>query len=290
MADRAVRLLAAAARLVPESWVYPVGRRLGRIAAYAGRAYSARAHANIAAVFPTWTPARRRGVVLRMFEHLGIGVLEAVRLPTTPLAVRSERVSVQGREIFDAAFRRGRGVVAATGHIGNWEVLAACFADLGYPVHVVARRHPNPRLHDFIVGLRNGYGVNVLDRDRDTRGMLKALRGGEIVALLVDQDTRVQGTMLPFLGVPAVTPLGHVRLALRTGAALVALTITREDSGRHAVTVWEEIIPDTSLPEEDRTEVMARRCNEILGKAISLAPEQWVWMHRRWRQPSRVTT
>lgn len=223
-----------------------------------------------------------------MFEHLGVSALEAVRLPAMLPVDRSQRVSVHGRQILDAALARGRGVVAATGHIGNWEVLAACFADLGYPVNVVARRHPNPGLHDFIIGLRTGYGVNMLDRDHDTKRMIKALRAGEIVALLVDQDTRVQGTIVPFLGVPASTPLGHARLAARTGAALIVLTIARDDPGRHAVRVWEEIIPDPLLPEEARVHAMALRCNEILGEAITRAPEQWVWMHRRWRRPAVV--
>jgi KDO2-lipid IV(A) lauroyltransferase len=193
------------------------------------------------------------------------------------------RLTVLGIETLDAACRRGGGVVVATAHLGNWEVLAACFADMGYPVHVVARRHSNPSIDAFIADLREGYGVKVLDRDRDVKGMLRALRDGGIVALLVDQDTRVQGTMLPFMGLPAYTPLGHARLALRTGAALVVLTITRDAGGHHTVRVWEEVAPDLSLSSEARVEAMARRCNQILGEAIAAAPEQWVWFHRRWR-------
>jgi len=260
-----------------------MGSTLGWVGQHLARAEDARARANLAMVCPDWSNDQRRTVVRGMFQHLGVSALEALRLPVRSPAARMARTSVQGVEILDGAFRRGRGVVAATGHIGNWEALAACFADLGYPVHVVARRHPNPGLQALIVSLREGYGVHVLDRDRDTRQMLKALHRGEIVALLVDQHTRVQGTMLPFLGRPAYTPLGHARLAIRTGAALVVLTIARDSSGRHAVTVWEEVRADESLPEDLRVEAMASRCNEILGQAIRRTPEQWVWFHRRWR-------
>lgn len=261
----------------------PAGGVLGWLGWHVLPAQCAHALANLAAVFPDLPQTKRRAIARGVFRHLGVSVLEAVRLPLYAPPQRMARVSVRGVEILDEAFREGRGVVAATGHLGNWEVLAACFADLGYPVHVVARRHPNPGLQAFILALRRGYGVQVLDRDRDTRRMLKALRQGEIVALLVDQDTRVQGAMLPFLGIPAYTPLGHARLAVRTGAAMIVLSIVREASGMHQVTVWERVRADVRLPEEVRVRILAARCNEILGEAIRATPSQWVWFHRRWR-------
>ncbi len=275
--------LAAVIRRLPEGAIPPAGHLLGVFAHVTAREARGRASRNLAMVCRDWPPHRRALIVKGMFLHLGLSLVEAVRLSTSARVSATACAPVRGLDILDQAYRRGRGVVAATGHLGNWEVLAACFADLGYPVHVVARRHPNPRLNEFIVSLREGYGVRVLDRDRDTRAMVRALRRGEIVALLVDQDTKVQSEVLPFLGLPARTPVGHARLAVHTGAALIVLTI-RRDSGRHVVTVWEEVLAPASLPEDERVRLMALRCNEILGNAILEAPEQWVWLHRRWRE------
>ena len=214
--------------------------------------------------------------------------METIRLPRISQEERMKRITVEGLEVFKRAYDKGNGLLAVTGHIGNWEILAAAFCDLGFPINVVGRANPNPWIEAMIRDLREGYGAVVLDRDKDARGMLRSLRKGEVVALLVDQDTKVDGMFLPFLGRDAHTPVGHGKLSVRTGAPVVVLTINRRpDLLTHHIKVWEEVLPTADREPSNSVTAICSRCNAILENAIRAEPSQWVWFHRRWRTRQR---
>ena len=124
-----------------------------------------------------------------------------------------------------------------------------------------------------------------IPRGEDARALLRVLRRGEILGLLMDQDTNVQGVFAPFFGRPAHTPVGPVRLAMRTGAPLVPMALYREGEGYHLVVQPPIPLPDTGDREADLREGVAR-CNRTLEALIRRHPEQWVWMHRRWKTKS----
>jgi KDO2-lipid IV(A) lauroyltransferase len=236
---------------------------------------------NLRLIFPQWDRATRRRFGRRVLIHLGWNVLDFLRMDRlTPQGVK-RLVRCEGFPAFDAAFRRGRGVVAVTGHVGNWELLAAYFASRGYPVSVVARSLQEPRWDRWIRGLRERLGVRVLDRDRDGLQMIRVLRKGEILGILLDQATQVESVQVPFMGRDARTPVGPARLAQKTGAALVPMVIQMDGEWRHCVTVGQEIeVPDGG---SDSVLAATARCNEVLENLIMTHPEQWVWFHERWR-------
>jgi len=270
-------------RMLPESRVRACGRYLGSALAFFLSGLRKQAEFQIQERLPSYGKVESRVLVRDMFKHIGYNTVETIRLFSMTPEKRMAMVDAEGIDQFRSIFKRGKGLIAVTGHIGCWELLAAYFSDLGFPVNVVARRRSNKAIGQKITDLRSSYGVVELDRESDGRKMFRALKRGEVVAMLVDQDTRVDGMFSPFLGKLAHTPTGHARLAYRTGAPLVVLSIHRRRSGRHVITVHEEI----DRPEGDEAEVVAaivHKCNELLSSIIQSFPDQWIWFHRRWRR------
>ena len=283
MAAAALGLFSRWVRSVPDSRIAGFARRLGSFVLLLVPAHRKRAEAQIRDMLSDYDADDARNLTRSMFKHLAHNAVETIRLPSMSREQRLSLVDGHGIDLFRSVYNRGKGLIAITGHIGCWELLAAYFSDLGFPVNVVARRRSNRAIGRMITELRGSYGVVELDRDSDARKMFRALKRGEVVAMLVDQDTRVDGIFSPFLGKSAFTPSGHARLAYRTGAPIVVVSIHRQESGRHAVTVHEEILmPGTD--ESSSISAVVNRCNESLSRIIREHPEQWIWFHRRWKR------
>jgi len=172
-----------------------------------------------------------------------------------------------------------------TGHIGNWELMGAAVSALGVPTNVIARRINHPRINDLVVRLRETSGVRTILREaRDSaKLMLRALRRGELLALLIDQDVRVEGAYVDFFGMPAHTPTGAAALAKRTGSLFVAASIQRIAPGRHLVRAVPIEIADDEDPERAIIEATAEATAQF-ERWIRERPQQWCWNHDRWRR------
>lgn len=193
-------------------------------------------------------------------------------------------VEWRGLENIDLALKKGRGAIALTGHIGNWEFLGAFLAIKGFPTNVVGAPIYDPRLDRLVVENRMSSGMKYIARGNATREIIRALKRNELVGLLIDQDTKkVDGVFVDFLGHSAYTPVGPVVLAMKTGAAIVPMAVHLKKNGKHGV----EVLPPLELKftgdlEKDRLE-NTRLCNDVLSKFILNYPTQWVWMHERWK-------
>lgn len=278
--------LSALARALPA----PVGRRffadLGGLAGRMAVKDNQRAVENLAVAFPGSPLPVRRAMTAAMFKQLGRNAFEFLRLHGATREEVISRVSrVEGMENFLAAHERGRGMIVITGHIGCWELLPAYFVALGYAVTVVGRRMAIGKLNRRLVNVRRALGVTSLDRDENPRPMFDVLARGEILGVLIDQHTRVAGIWVPFFGRPAHTPTAVAKLALSTGAAIVPMGIFLERDGRHVVRVSPEVkAGNTGSRESDVREITAA-ASLAVEDLIRLDPAQWVWFHRRWREP-----
>lgn len=167
-----------------------------------------------------------------------------------------------------------------TGHCGNWELLAALLSAHGLPLSVVAREIDEPGLQTMLLDLRARFGSRTIVRGTPgaARALLATLRGGGALGMLIDQDTKVEGVFVPFFGRLAWTPVGAAELATRFGAVVLPTFIEREPDGRHRG----RIHPEMALP-ADPTAATAKMTAAIEAQ-IRARPEQWVWLHRRWRR------
>ncbi len=241
-----------------------------------------RALAHLEIAFPEISPEARKRLARASFRHLGITLGECLHLLRRDAECLKSRVRMEGWERLEAARAAGRPIVILTGHCGNWEVLAAALSIHGLPLAAVARSLDEQGLQKMLGGLRARFGTATIERGREgaARQLLGALRSGTALGMLIDQDTQVEGVWVPFFGRPAFTPVGAAKIALKQKAAVFPVFIERVADGSHLATIHPEMVLPT-----DATEATAAMTLEI-EQQIRRVPEQWVWIHRRWkRQP-----
>ncbi len=269
---------------VPFRAVELFGLGLGVLAPLVARTERRRALEHLAVAFPESSPRERRRLVRRMFRHLGRAAAEVVHLRRFLEGRRAVALSPEQRALLDAAFAEGKGVVAVTGHVGNWELLAQVVAKAGYPITAIAKPTYDPRLTRLVHEGRTRYGMRVIWRGDSgaSKDMIAVFKGGGMLALLIDQDTKVQGDFVPFFGRPAYTPTAAAALALRFGSPVIVAWHHRR--GREHALHFERLAFEPGADREGDTLRLTALMTARLEQAIREAPEQWVWMHRRWRR------
>jgi len=220
-----------------------------------------------------------------MFEHLGRAAFELACI--RQIDARFDEVvewPAADRAVLDAALARGKGVVFVSAHLGNWELLARRVSHSGYPCHTIAKETTDPRLTRLVESFRASAKLQSIWRGRDgaARAMLRVLKNNGILGLLIDQDTDVQSVWVEFFGHPAKTPRAAADLALRLGSPVVLGFCTRvaPDLPRYRLSMH-----DVPLDGLDATALTARLTG-LIEERIRQSPEQWVWMHQRWKSPT----
>lgn len=267
-----------------------------RLAAWLGEGFGAlafrlaggerdKALASLEKAFPQSSPQERWALALQSFRHLGRAAFEVACIRQIDRDFdRWVQWPSEVRAVLDRALSRGKGVVFVSGHVGNWELLARRVALAGYPCQTIAKETTDPKLTALVEKFRAQGKLRSIWRGQDgaAKQMLRALRAGEILGLLIDQDTQVQSLFVPFFGHPASTPRAAADLALRTGAAVVMGFCQRGPDGRYRMVMKEVPAVRGADLEADAVALTARMTSEI-EQAIRLEPAQWVWMHRRWK-------
>lgn len=250
----------------------------------------ARALRNLEIAFPDMAPSLRHAMTRAMFKTLGRNAYEFLTLEGSS----RERVlglieRVEGEEYLERSFGLGKGLIVITGHIGCFELLAAYWAKRGYVVTVVGRELWEKRLNRQLVSIRESLGYRTIDRDSGAKSVLRVLQDKNVVALLIDQHTRVSGIYVPFFNRPAHTPIGVAKMALATGAPILPMAIYMTRPGRHTI----RILPPIKRTEgkgdrSQEVEEITRRCSEAIEDLIRFDPKQWAWFHERWREPEEA--
>jgi KDO2-lipid IV(A) lauroyltransferase len=282
------RALAAALACVPYFAVSALAQALGTVACLVAHRERRRAIAQLKEALPDLPLAEVKAQVRAMFVHLTRSVLEMGHLPRLLNGRDGPHLSPAQRAIVDAAMAEGRGVIAITGHIGNWELLAQAIAHAGYPAQAVARPLYDPRMTQWVDRLRRVSGLGVIWRGKggSVKHILRAFRSGGMLALLIDQDTPVEGVFVPFFGRPAHTPTAAASLALRFNAPMLVFYTHRVGS-QHTVHV-ERIAVDATAPREAETMRLTAAVTAKLEAAIRQVPSQWVWLHARWKRKQQA--
>ena len=276
-----VKTLLSVARVLPR----PVGRaafgRLGMLAFLVLKRSRSIALVNLKLVYgQACSDHDARQLASKAFVNMGRFAFDVASMGRqTPDSIRTI-VKIRGQHHLDKALAAGRGVIAVTGHIGNWELLGAYLALVGYPVNVVATTLRDSRLNDVLIDLRRSVGLSVLERSKGLRQAFRCLKRGEILGILIDQDTSVDSVIVDFLGRPAKTAVGPVKLATRTGAAVVPMAMLMREDGDYEIVVREPVRlgGNGSTLEDD-----VGKCSKAVEHFIRKEPCQWVWMHRRWK-------
>ncbi len=237
---------------------------------------------NLKIAFPEWTDEKRHEVVLEHYKHFGRVMADFLRSPLrTEEEMRNSVVRVHGLEEFLKDENRSLGTLGVTAHLGNWERFSHWAIIMGRSITSVAREANDSGVQVKVDAIRSHHGMKMLARGRSIRDLLRLLKEGELIGILPDQNSKE--AIIPFFGQPAGTVLGPAVLHLRTKAPLLPSCCVRVGVGQYEIHLLEPIVAvDGETPEQVMT-----RVNAAIEQMIRIAPEQYLWMHDRWREARR---
>ena len=260
---------------LPITWRSYLGRSIGtmfallptkerKIALLQLRHYLGAEHAN-------------QSTVNRIFANLGESVLESLDL--MPYLDNAEHSFFMNNfEEFQKVATSGKPFLILTAHTGNWDLLAAYACKIGLPLLTVGRKANNVLIQELLANIRKKYGIETIWRTStfSSRKLIEGISSGRALAGLIDQDTKVDGTPVPFFGELATCPSALISLAKRRELPIITAFNFRVGSGRFQL-FWKRL--DSQLPVEQ----IILEYNQFLESLIRRFPDQWVWFHKRWR-------
>ena len=231
---------------------------------------------NLAVALPDADPRRVTDGVFRSIARL---LVAFAKFPQIRRDNVGEWIRYEGYEHFERSMERGKGVLFATAHLGNWELSAFAHALLSGPMHVVVRPLDNPRIDRLVERRRRLSGNHLIGKKESARTILKALRNNEAVGILIDQNASLDnGVFVDFFGVPACATAGLAKLAAHSGAAVIPGFALWEERERRYVLRFYEPLAMTGDPQRDTQALQSK-----LETVIRQYPDQWLWIHRRWK-------
>lgn len=238
--------------------------------------------------FPDQSDAWITETMRKAYAHLGREALATIRLGRATREEVIARTTVIGFDELESALRENRGVVIASGHIGNHELGAAALAARGVPLDLVVQQQNNPLFDAALSDARRRLGMGIIDRFQAQRLAIKALRGGRAVAFAADQNAGKTGVFVPFFGKLASTHRGAALFAVKMGAPLFLGTSLRKGD-RYEVTL-RLIEVDRAGALDDVVYQLTAAFTARLEEVVRSAPDQYLWLHRRWknRPPGRI--
>jgi KDO2-lipid IV(A) lauroyltransferase len=280
------RVLSSIVLTLPLSAVRRTGDVLGLILFHIVRVRREVTFDQLKRAFPEKTGEEIDACARKCYKNLSRVAVEAVRLSGAGPGELNPLFRVKGKGHLDEALEGGKGLVVVTFHLGNWELMGAYMARLGYPLSVVGQRIHNPFIDRMIEDLRSCAGMEVIYRSRAVKDSIRALRRNRIVAILADQDAHENGVFVPFFGRSASTPRGPAVIAMHCDAPAVMAFMIRDKDGNYDISI-EPIPYERDRELEAGIEKFTRTFTSRLEDFVRSHPEQWLWLHRRWKTADR---
>jgi KDO2-lipid IV(A) lauroyltransferase len=240
---------------------------------------------NLELALPELSSKARTEILRKVYRSLGWQLVEFCRLTRYTPANTRNWIRTEGLEHYLAAQARGKGVLIVTGHLGAWELSSFYHSLMGYPMGMVIRRLDNRRLDNYVNAVRCLHGNRVLHKDEFARGLLTAMRAGETVGILMDTNMRPpQGVFVEFFGRQACTASGLARVALKTGAAVLpGFMVWEAAEKKYVLHFGPELEFEPTGDAEADAIAATQQCAAATEEWIRRYPDQWLWIHRRWK-------
>ncbi len=237
------------------------------------------AERNLSFAMPELSVEARRRVIDGTFQSVGRLLLAIARAPQIDKRNVREWISYEGLEHYQTAKHAGKGVLVATAHLGNWELSAYTHAWMTEPMHVMVRPLDNPLIDELVERRRAHSGNQLIYKKDAARNVLKALRKNEAVGILIDQNASAsEGVFVNFFGVPACANSAFVKFAYHSGAQVIpGFAFWNEETQRYILRFYPEI------PMTGDVAIDTQRIHCFLEQVIRQHPDQWMWIHRRWK-------
>lgn len=268
----------------PEASLRRYGRWLGRLIAALDRPHRGIVCRNLQLAYPQWPAEQVRHCCRRVFENLGITLLEILQLRGLTAEEIGARIRIDGREHIASGMACPTGVVIVSAHLGNWEMAPLFFAAAYGPIDLVARNvRPQP-LDRWMTRFRTRFGNRIINKQGGLAQMTRSLRAGNALGLLVDQGTkRSEGVRVRFFDHDVSATPAAVLLAMRCRCPVYAAFTVREESGGFRLIVFPEIRLERSRDLRADLVANTQKVLGIIEEMVRAYPEQWFWLNKRWK-------
>ena len=240
---------------------------------------------NLGFAFPDWPPEKVRRCSLRIFENIGTALLEILQLRYLEPEEILRRARIEGLENVAASLASGRGIVIISAHLGNWELAPLFFAlAFGRPMVLVARKVRPPSLDRWVMGMRTRFGNRVIDKQGGLGQMMRNLRQGSPLGLLIDQGTRrSEGVKVTFFDRTVSATPAAAMLALRCRSPVYAAFSIRHPEGGFVLKVFPELEMQRTKDLRADLKINTEKMLAVIEKMVRAYPEQWFWVNKRWK-------
>lgn len=260
-----------------------LGRFLGWIYGSVIRYHRRDARQALALSLPDIPAPQRADILRRMYANLGTNVVEITRLPHLSEAQLADMVDWEDEHHVHEVLAAGKGLLVLSAHMGNWDLLCTLAPRFNYPTTIITKRIKNKGVNDYWMATRGRFGLKFVPAHNSYRQCLTALRKNEIVGFILDQNMiRDEGIFVDFFGRPACTTPGLAFMSAQSGAAVVPAFMLRQPGGRHRL----KVLPAIPPPPDRKPETIhayTQRYTKVIEDMIRQYPDQWIWLHRRWR-------
>ena len=271
---------------LPHKYILWLGRLLGRFMYFADVPHRRIVRRNLKFVFPEWKPERIKGTSLRIFQNIGMTFIEICQIACLPKDHLFLRTKVKGKKILLDAIKGNKGAILISAHLGNWEIVAPFLsANISTRASMVGRRLRVNLINRLISGLRTRFGATVIDKEEGMPKMMRAIREGKMLGIMLDQGTQSSmGVKVNFFDRAVTATHAPALLALRCRCPVVPIFGVREIDGSLTIIVEPPLklkrTKDLKVDLKVNTQLMV----SAIEKAVRAYPEQWFWVHKRWKK------
>lgn len=269
--------------LLPRSVSLVIGGLLGKLVYLLASEQRRLAYEHIQQSLEISDEDTRKTIVKNCFANLGKNVIEFMLFARFSPKQIQRSVLFEGVEHVENALSEGKGAIILTGHFGNWELLAASISTTVSPLTPIVRELRSRRLNAIVSKYREKAGYSTIDRNTGVRQALRCLRSNNLLGIVADVDTTVNGVFVEFFGRAAYTPYSPISFALKTGAAILPSFIIRQPDGSHQAIIEPPLTIERCDDKEKELVVNTQNYTKIIESYIRKYPEQWIWMHKRWK-------
>jgi KDO2-lipid IV(A) lauroyltransferase len=274
-------ILATFIRIIPRNLAYFFGRKLGLLWALISRKRFHTAFQNLSFAFPEYTNSQKKRITYACFQNMALSGVDLFRLDLYSKSEFERLFEVEGKNNLEIALKKQTSIVFMTAHLGFWESGAFVFPYFGLAANPITKTIKNPLINDYIIRQRSFMGNEVIDKKNAVRKMLKTIQEKKALGILIDQHIhKEEAVYVPFFGRNAYTSPVIINLAVKKGLPFVPIFCYREAKNRFKIIIHEPIFFED---DHNGGATNTALVNQIIENAIRKNPEQWMWIHRRWR-------
>jgi KDO2-lipid IV(A) lauroyltransferase len=270
-------------RMLPESRALKCAEQLGWFVFHFIPVRRKTSLLNLSRAFPQKSKKELQHIALKTYQNFSKTIFEFIQLQQMTREQLGNRIAFYQLDVLYQAINKNKGTICVSGHFDNWEFVAAAIAGENFPIQAVAKPQSNALVDRLIRNTRESKGVTLIKPGVSVRSVLRALKQNQIVLLLADQDAHEDGAFVDFLGQPSSTPTGPAVFALKQQAEILFCISVRKKDNRHHIYFEKIKTDDLKAFNQETVKTLTQRHTTLLENYIREYPDQWFWMHKRWK-------